>query len=67
MVAFILCKNGIFDFGQNYMSQMGRVFSKLASPHEARVVSLERHNIKGVPFNTNGRSGRNYLVQKSNL
>ena len=40
VVATILCKNGICDFGQKYVFQMARVFSKLAGPHEARVLSL---------------------------
>ena len=38
-------------FGQKHMSQMARVFSKLASPREAWVVSLGRQNIRKVPFN----------------
>ena len=46
---------------------MARVFSKLASPHEARVVSLGRQNISGVPFNIKARSCRNYPVQTYNL
>ena len=50
-VAIILHKNGICDFGQKYMSQMARVFSKLASPHKTRVVSLGRQNTSPVPFN----------------
>ena len=67
VITFILCKSGFLDFGQKYMSQMARVFSKLASPHEARVVSLGRHNISGVPFNIKGRSCHIYPVQKWNL
>ena len=46
---------------------MARVFSKQASPHEARVVSLGRQNISGVPFNIKGRSCRKYPVQTWNL
>ena len=46
---------------------MARVFSKLESPHEARVVSLRRQNISGVPFNIKGRSCHIYPVQKWNL
>ena len=42
VVTFILCENGICEFGQKYMSQIARVFSKLVSPLEARVVSLGR-------------------------
>ena len=49
------------------MSQMARVFSKLASPHEARVVSLGRQNTSGVPFNIKGRSCHIYAVKKWNL
>ena len=49
------------------MSQMARVFSKLASPHEARVVSLGRQNISGVPFNIKGRSSHIYPVRKWSL
>ena len=41
-VGIILYKNGTCDFGQKYMPQMAKVFSKLAGPHEARVVSLGR-------------------------
>ena len=66
-VAFILYKNEICDFGQKYMSQKAIVFSKPASPHEARVLSLGRQNISRVPFNTNARSCRIYPVQKWNL
>ena len=54
-------------FGKKYMSQMARVFSKLSSPHEARVVSLGRQNTSGAPFNINARSCRRYPVQKWNL
>ena len=32
------------------MTQMARVFSKLASPRVARVVSLGRQNIRGSPL-----------------
>ena len=53
--------------GKKYMSQMARVFSKLASPHEARAVSLGRQNLSGVPLNIKGRSCRIYPVQKWNL
>ena len=42
VVTFIQHKSGFFNFGLKYVSQMARGFSKLASPHEARVVSLER-------------------------
>ena len=49
------------------MSQMARVFSKLASPHEARVVPLERENISGAPFNIKSRNCHIYPVQKWNL
>ena len=49
------------------MSQMARVFSKLASQLEARVVPLGRQNIRGVPFNIKGRSCHIYPVQKWNL
>ena len=49
------------------MSQMARVFSKLASPHEARVVSLGRQNISGVPLNIKGRSCHIHPAQKWNL
>ena len=51
-------------FGQKYVSQIARVFSKLASPHEARVVPLGRQNISGVPFNIKGRNCCRYPVQK---
>ena len=54
----------VCDFGQKYMSQMARVFSKLASPHETRVVSLGMQNISGVPFNIKARSCRSYPVHK---
>ena len=54
-------------FGQKYMSQMARVFSKLSSPHEATVVSLGRQNISGVLFKIKGRSCHIYPAQKSNL
>ena len=54
-------------FGQEYMSQMARVFSKLASPHEARVVSLGWQNMRGVPFNIKGRNCHIYPAQKWNL
>ena len=40
VVTFILGESGICDFGLKYMSQMASVFSKLASPHDAMVVSL---------------------------
>ena len=46
------------------MSQMARVFSKLASPHEARVMSLGRQNISGIPFNNKAISCRNYRVKR---
>ena len=49
------------------MSQMERLLPKLASPHEARVVSLGWQNISGVPFNIRGRSCHIYPVQKWNL
>ena len=66
-VAVILYKNGICDVGQTYMSQMARVFSKLASPHQASVVSLGRQTIHRVPFNIKTRHCRSYPVQKWNL
>ena len=49
------------------MPQMARVFSKLAGPHEARVVSLERQNISEVLFNIKGRSCHIYPAKKRNL
>ena len=49
------------------MSQMARMFSKLASSHEARMVSLGWQNISGVPFNIKGRSYHIYPVRKWNL
>ena len=67
VVAIILHKKGICDFERKYMSQVARVFSKLASPHEERVVSLGKQNISGVPFNIKARSCCNYPVQKWNL
>ena len=67
VVTFILHESGICVFGQKYMSQMARVFSKLASPHEARVGSLGRQNISGVPFNIKGRSCHIYPAHKWNL
>ena len=67
-VAAVSCiKRRICDFGQKYTSQMAKVFSELASPHDARVVSLGRQNISGVPFNIKDRSCRRCPVQKSNL
>ena len=54
-------------FGQKYMSQMERVFSKLASPREARVVSLGRQNISRVPFTIEGRSCHICPAQNWNL
>ena len=59
-----LFKSGIRDFGQKYMSQIVRVFSNVAGPHEARVVSLGRWNISGVLFNIKARRCRIYPVQK---
>ena len=67
VVIFILFKSGICVFGQKCMSQMPRVFSKLASPLEVKVVSLGRQNISGVPFNIKGRICHIYPVQKQNL
>ena len=67
VVTFILYKSRICVFGQKYMSQMARVFSKLASPREARVLLLGWQNISGVPFNIKGRSCHMYPVQKWNL
>ena len=63
VAADILHKSGTCGFGQKYMRQMARVFSKLASPHEARVVSLGRQNISGVPFNIKARNCRRYPLQ----
>ena len=49
------------------MSQVARVFSKLACSHEARVVPLGRQNISGVPLNIKGKSCHIYPAQKWNL
>ena len=46
---------------------MARVFSKLASPHEAREVPLGRQKIFGVPFNIEARSCRSYPAQNLNI
>ena len=67
VAAVILYKSGICDFGQKCMSQMARVVSNLASPPEARAVSLGRHNISGAPHNTKARSCHNNHVQKWKL
>ena len=50
IIAFFLYKSWICDFGQKYMSHMVIVFSVLASPHQARVISLKKQNISGFPF-----------------
>ena len=57
----------ICDFMQKYMSQIARVFSKLASPHEAMVVPLGWQTIIGVPFNIKGRNCHICPAQKWNL
>ena len=44
-----------------------RVFMKLVSPHEARVVSLGKQNISGVQFNIKSRNCHIYPAQKWNL
>ena len=67
VVTFILYKSGICVFGQKYMSQMTRVFSKLASPHEARVASLGRQTMNEAPFIIKARSCHNYPALKWNL
>ena len=64
MGTFIPYKSGFCDFGQKYMSQMARVFSKLASPHEVKVVSLGRQDISGVLFNIKAINCRRYPAKK---
>ena len=52
----------IHGVGPKYVFRLGMMFSKLARPHEVRVMSLEPQNIPGDPFNTYFRNCRVYPV-----
>ena len=66
VVACIMCKSGICEFGQKYVSS-GESVLEAGRSRDARKVSLGRQNIRGTPFNIKAISCRNYPVQKWNL